>query len=284
MIFVILGTQDKTFERLLEEIDRQIEKGNINKKVVVQAGKTKYESKNMKIYDLMDMEKFNEYIKKSDYIITHGGVGTILDAIKNDKKVIAVPRLKEYREHENNHQQQIISEFNNKGYILGCKDLSELESKIKIIDKFKPKKYVGDNKKMINMLNKYIEDVPTNKRFEVLSYLFFGALTTLLNVGVYYVVATIFNINYIISNIIAWIICVIFAYLTNKKYVFDVNKSSIKMFIKFTFARIATLLIETLLLVLFVKFLLINDLVSKVIVTIIVIILNYFFSKVCVFN
>ena len=53
MILVILGTQDKEFPRLLEAVDREIEKGNIKEKVVVQAGQTKYESKNMEILDLV---------------------------------------------------------------------------------------------------------------------------------------------------------------------------------------------------------------------------------------
>ena len=48
MIFVVLGTQDKSFERLLKAIDEQIEMKNIKEKVIVQAGSTKYKSKNMK--------------------------------------------------------------------------------------------------------------------------------------------------------------------------------------------------------------------------------------------
>ena len=100
MIFVVLGTQDKSFERLLKAIDEQIEMKNIKEKVIVQAGSTKYKSKNMKILDLIPIKDFNSYIKKSKYIISHGGVGTILDAIKMKKKVIVVPRLKKYGENQ----------------------------------------------------------------------------------------------------------------------------------------------------------------------------------------
>ena len=52
MILVTLGTQDKSFVRLLKAIDREIKKGNIKEKVIVQAGYTKYNSKNMEIFDL----------------------------------------------------------------------------------------------------------------------------------------------------------------------------------------------------------------------------------------
>ena len=65
MIFVVLGTQDKSFERLLKAIDEQIEMKNIKEKVIVQAGSTKYKSKNMKILDLIPIKDFNSYIKKS---------------------------------------------------------------------------------------------------------------------------------------------------------------------------------------------------------------------------
>ena len=94
MILVTLGTQDKSFERLLKAIDKEIEKGNIKDKVIVQAGYTKYESPNMKIFDLIPNDEFDKLVSEADLIITHGGVGSILSAIKNNKKVIAAPRLK----------------------------------------------------------------------------------------------------------------------------------------------------------------------------------------------
>ena len=59
MIFVTLGTQDKSFKRLLENIDKEIEKGTIKDKVIVQAGYTKYNSKNMCIFDLLDKDDFD---------------------------------------------------------------------------------------------------------------------------------------------------------------------------------------------------------------------------------
>ena len=96
MILVTLGTQDKTFERLLKTIDEQIDKGNIKEKVVVQAGSTKYESDNMEIHDFLTREEYDEYIKKCDLLITHGGVGTILSGLNNGKVVIATPRLAKY--------------------------------------------------------------------------------------------------------------------------------------------------------------------------------------------
>ncbi len=88
MIFVILGTQDKDFPRLLEAIDREIEKGVIKEKVVVQAGCTKYSSPNMEIFDLLPAPEFEKKMDEADLIITHGGAGSILSAIKKEKKLL----------------------------------------------------------------------------------------------------------------------------------------------------------------------------------------------------
>ena len=104
MIFVTLGTQDKAFKRLLSDIQECIDKGVIKEKVIVQAGYTKYDSKEMEIFDLLDKDDFDKYIKECDLLITHGGVGSILTGLKNNKKVIAAPRLAKYNEHMNDHQ------------------------------------------------------------------------------------------------------------------------------------------------------------------------------------
>lgn len=159
MILVILGTQDKVFPRLLENLEQLIENRTIKKKVVVQAGTTKFESRYMEIFDFIPMDEFDELIKKADIVITHGGVGTILSCIRNKKKVIAVPRLSKYKEHENDHQLQIIEEFSKLGYIYPCLQLENLERALKEINKFKPKKYISNNTKMIQLIENYIDNI-----------------------------------------------------------------------------------------------------------------------------
>ena len=157
MILVTLGTQDKSFKRLLEAIDKQVELGNIKDKIVVQAGCTKYESKNMEIFDLIPMEKFDDLIKSCDLLITHGGVGSIITGLKNDKKVIAAARLEKYKEHTNDHQLQIIENFSNDGYILGLDNFDELDKVLEKIKKFKQKKYISNTDKMIKIIEDFID-------------------------------------------------------------------------------------------------------------------------------
>lgn len=157
MILVTLGTQDKNFVRLLEKIDQLINNGLIKDKVIVQAGFTKYNSENMEIFDLIPQDEFNDLMDKTDIIITHGGVGNIISALEKNKKVIAVPRLAKYGEHINDHQTQIIAKFNALGYIIGLQDVDELDDAVKQIKKFKPKKFVHDNSKMLNLVSELID-------------------------------------------------------------------------------------------------------------------------------
>ena len=157
MILVTLGTQDKSFKRLLEAIQKQIDNGNIKDKVVVQAGHTKFESKDMEIFELIPMEKFDELIDSCEILITHGGVGSIITGLKHNKKVIAAARLKEYKEHTNDHQLQIIDNFSNDGYILGLDNFDELDKVLEKAKKFKPKKYISNTDKMIKIIEDFID-------------------------------------------------------------------------------------------------------------------------------
>ena len=141
MILVTLGTQDKSFVRLLKAIDKEIEKGTIKEEVIVQAGYTKYESKHLKMFDMIDKEELENLTKKADLIITHGGVGSILTALSYHKKIIATPRLSKYKEHTNDHQKQIIQEFAKRGYLLPLTDLSKLSKLLEKAKTFQPKEY-----------------------------------------------------------------------------------------------------------------------------------------------
>ncbi len=159
MILVMLGTQNNSFHRLLEEIDKLIQKNIIKDEVVVQAGYTKYKSDSMKIFDLISKEELDKLQEKADLIITHGGVGSIITSLNKGKKVIAVARRHEYDEHVNNHQEEIVETFNQKGYIVGIKNVEDLENAIIRINKFEPKKYEHDNSKMLKIIEGFIEKI-----------------------------------------------------------------------------------------------------------------------------
>ncbi len=294
MIFVTLGTQDKEFTRLLEAIDREIEKGNIKERVVVQAGYTKYESKNMEIFDLIPTDEFNKYVKNADLIITHGGAGSILTAIKNNKKVIAAARLYKYKEHTNDHQKQIVKEFADEGYILELRDFNKLGKLIEKSKSFTPKKFVSNTPNMVKLIEDYIEDTDNiswyNKYKEALLYLFFGVCTTLVNlVTKWILLLTVINssnaIQLQVAIIISWIVSVLFAYVTNRKYVFESKSKSIfKEISSFFGSRVVTLVLEMIIMYIFVTVLNFNVYLFTIISQVLVIVLNYVFSKLFVFK
>lgn len=158
MILITLGTQDKQFYRLLEAVQKQIDKKVIKDRVVVQAGcSSDFKSNDMEIFDLIPMDEYDKLIEECDVLITHGGVGTIITGLKNNKKVIAAARLEKYGEHVNDHQLQIIENFANSGYILSLDNFDELDKTLKQSKKFKPKKYKSNTKEFIKILEKEIE-------------------------------------------------------------------------------------------------------------------------------
>lgn len=117
---------------------------------------------------------------------------------------------------------------------------------------------------------------------EVILYIIFGVLTTLINLGSFYVMNDIFKWDSNLSNLIAIILAVLVAYITNKDLVFHSQaqntKEKIKEFFKFIAGRVFTMIIEFLGGVLLFK-LPIPEIISKLFITIIVIILNFFISK-----
>lgn len=161
MILVMLGTQNNSFHRLLEEIDNLIKKGVIKEKVIVQAGYTEYKTTNkqMKILKLMPLDELEDLIEQADLIITHGGVGSITLSLKRGKKVIAVPRLHEYHEHVNNHQKEIVQTYDEKGYIVGVQDVKELQEALSKIKNFEPKKYQTNNQKILKIIEDFIDKI-----------------------------------------------------------------------------------------------------------------------------
>ena len=160
MILVMLGTQNNDFHRLLDEIEKNIENGNINEAVVVQAGFTKYKSNKMKIFGMTSKENLENLIKKANLIITHAGVGSIEMALEQNKKVIAIPRLKKFGEHVNDHQKDIERKLDEKGCLIGIDDVSKLGIALKKVKKFIPKKYEKPNSdEIIYIIKTFIDKI-----------------------------------------------------------------------------------------------------------------------------
>ena len=127
------------------------------------------------------------------------------------------------------------------------------------------------------------------KNKEIINYLIFGVLTTVVSFVVYFIFAKVFKIDEVISNVISWFFSVLFAFITNKLYVFERKetgkKTLLKEIISFYLARLFTGVVCDLgVFALMVKIFKINDVLSKLVTQVIVIILNYVLSKLFVFK
>ena len=123
---------------------------------------------------------------------------------------------------------------------------------------------------------------------DVLVYLFFGVLTTLVNYAVYLPLYNFGGISATVSNAVAWVVAVAFAFVTNKPFVFVSHDWSAKTVLpelwKFLSCRIGSGLLETAILFIFVDCLLYNGIVWKLITAVLVVIVNYIGSKLLVFR
>ncbi len=157
MIFITLGSQQLQFNRLLKAVDQQVAEGKIKDKVFAQIGYSNYIPQNYEYKAFLDREEFMEMQKKSDLIITHGGTGAIVGALKKDKKVIAVARLAKYGEHVDDHQLQLIKEFRNSNLICECKNCDKLYEYIEIARKTEYNKYESNTERIINDIDDFIK-------------------------------------------------------------------------------------------------------------------------------
>lgn len=153
MIFVTFGTQKQDFSRALKILEKS--KYLKDKEVIVQSGYTKYDVKKFKMFDFIPQEKMNEYVTDCEFVITHGGVGSIFAGLKAKKKVLAIPRLAKYSEHKDDHQLEICEELENLGYILFFKEQDDIDKKIEELLNMKQKIYENHNK-YIEILKKEI--------------------------------------------------------------------------------------------------------------------------------
>lgn len=156
MIFVTVGSQKFQFNRLLMELDRLIEDKKLDEEVFAQTGYSDYIPKNYKYKNFLDRDEFKNIMKKCDKVITHGGTGAIIGAVKAGKKVIAIPRLKKYGEHVDDHQIEIVNQFENMNLISTVNDIFLIGKELDIISAKKNVQYISNTEKIIDSIDDFI--------------------------------------------------------------------------------------------------------------------------------
>lgn len=122
-------------------------------------------------------------------------------------------------------------------------------------------------------------------KYELIAYIIFGILTTVVDWVVYYILSGL-DVNYIINSIISWTAAVLFAFITNKLFVFDSKrlKNIFRELVLFVLSRLSTLVINLVGMYVLISLLKLNEFISKAILSILVVILNYIFSKLFIFK
>lgn len=164
MIFITTGSRSFQFNRLLEAVDKAIENGLINDEVFAQIGSSSYKTKHYKSVEFLSHEEFNEKIHNCDIVLTHGGTGVIVNAVKMGKRVVAVPRLAKYQEVVDDHQIQLVQAFEKLGMVTACYDCNEIGDAIEEAKRKEIKPYISNTQTIINSIDAMISGKSDDNR------------------------------------------------------------------------------------------------------------------------
>ncbi len=159
-IFITLGSQKFQFNRLLKAVDELCEKEIVvSEDVFAQIGYSDYIPQKYNYKKFLDREEFSVEMGKADIVITHGGTGAIIGAVKKGKKVIAVPRRAKYGEHVDDHQLQLVGQFKELDLICECDDVDKIGEALEIVKNTTYKSYVSNTKTIVESIEKYIKSL-----------------------------------------------------------------------------------------------------------------------------
>jgi UDP-N-acetylglucosamine transferase subunit ALG13 len=158
MVFIVLGTWTMPFYRPLKEIEKLLEKKILKDKIIVQTGYTPYKSELMEICPFFSPTDFDNLFQNASFVIVQAGIGSIMNGLKYNKKVIAIPRLQKYSEHVDNHQLEILNLFSQKGYIKAWNEKDNVENIILKINTFSPIPYPFATEKISDTIIDFLEN------------------------------------------------------------------------------------------------------------------------------
>ena len=160
MILICVGASEYRFDRLLKMVDDLCnEKVLDGTQIIAQIGNTDYQPRNYKSFHLLGREEFQEYMEKSDLVITHAGTGSVIPPLKLGKKIIVVPRREKYKEHLDDHQLELRDVFTDAGYTLSANNEEELIEALRQIETFVPKEFQSNNSHVNQIVIDFIESI-----------------------------------------------------------------------------------------------------------------------------
>lgn len=160
-VLITTGTAEEyDFSRLLKIIDELCDRQILlSDDLIVQSNGNTYIPKNFEVHSMFSRAKFEQALQDADYLISHAGTGSVISALKAEKKVILFPRLEQYGELIDNHQLEICKAFEEKGYVLVAKDKEELITCINKIRVFLPEKFQSNTLNFVKIIKEILKFV-----------------------------------------------------------------------------------------------------------------------------
>ncbi len=159
MIFITIGLQ-YPFDRLIKAIDQIAPQLNDNT-IIAQIAKYNYRPSNMEVLPFISPSEFRDYLKKTDLIVGHAGMGTILSALEFNKPIIVMPRLTKYGEMTTEHQLATAKKMGELNYVHTANNEEELQQKLLTIKQegLKPLHKINKyaSKQLLQSINAFIE-------------------------------------------------------------------------------------------------------------------------------
>ena len=124
MVFVTVGSQKFPFDRLVRKVDEMF-RDHLIQEVFIQTGASRY-TPSCHYQAFCQPGHFEGLLESCEPLITHGGAGTMVEAVKRGKRTIAVPRLARYGEHVDDHQMELAMRFHEMGLLYACMDVDQL--------------------------------------------------------------------------------------------------------------------------------------------------------------
>ncbi len=163
MIFLTVGSWHRGYNRLIKAVDELVESGVIHDEVIAQTGYSSYRPKRIKVIKFCSPDEFLNFVAQAKIVISHAGVGTIVEAVKKFKPVVVVPRKSCLGEHFDNHQFVTAETLEKEGKILVAYEVGELAHKIKQAEDFTPDHFEVANE-ILCAVQAFVDRVIAKKR------------------------------------------------------------------------------------------------------------------------
>lgn len=166
-IFVTTGSRSFPFDRLVRAVDNTDFASvlPVMSNVFIQTGSSTYIPKHAAWSGYLSRDEFSRRMNEADLVISHGGTGAIINAVKRGKRVVAVPRLSEFGEAVDDHQIELVRQFEAMGLIKGCFDLNNLAQDVAEALQAEYKPYKSNTESIIQSIELFIqEDVVARRK------------------------------------------------------------------------------------------------------------------------